>query len=148
MSQLTTDLLRELAQRMREHRARFEKLGYCDAVVGIRQLGEGGRAWRLAFEVYECTAVDEVPEEALREFDFVLEADEALWDEMFDAIRSHGGADAPHTINTLSHLGDRMKVTYEDPEGHDKLYRYMATLQAFFDLAAEGKTASQKGDSA
>ncbi len=28
-----------------------------------------------------------------------------------------------------------MKVEYEDPEGHDRFYRFMATIQAFFDEA-------------
>jgi hypothetical protein len=28
-----------------------------------------------------------------------------------------------------------MKVEYEDPEGHDKFYRFMATIQAFLDEA-------------
>ncbi len=44
-------------------------------------------------------------------------------------------ADAGHTLNTLSHVGDVIKVSYDDPEGHDKFYRYMATIQEFFDQA-------------
>ena len=138
MAELTLDLLRELARRMKDARADFEKLGYCDAVVGLRALGPQPRAYRLVFEVYECTGAEEVPPDGLSGADFVLEADDALWAEMIGAIREHGGADAAHTLNTLSHLGDRMRVVYEDPEGHDKLYRYMATLQAFFDLAGAG----------
>ena len=30
-----------------------------------------------------------------------------------------------------------MKAVYDDPEGHDKFYRFMATLQAFFDQARD-----------
>jgi hypothetical protein len=30
-----------------------------------------------------------------------------------------------------------MKVVYDDPEGHDKFYRFMATLQAFVDQASD-----------
>ncbi len=136
MAELTLDLLRALATRMKDVHADFEKLGYCDVVVGLRALGPEPRAYRLVFDVYECTGAEEVASDDLSDADFVLEADDALWDEMFRSIREHGGADAAHTLNTLSHLGDRMRVVYTEPEGHDKLYRYMASLQAFFDLAA------------
>jgi hypothetical protein len=54
---------------------------------------------------------------------------------MLESILAHGGADAAHTINSLTHIGDVMKVEYEDPEGHDKFYRFMATIQAFLDEA-------------
>ena len=54
---------------------------------------------------------------------------------MFASVISNGGADAAHTINSLTHIGDVMKVEYEDPEGHDRLYRYMATIQGFLDEA-------------
>ena len=55
--------------------------------------------------------------------------------EMLESIQKHGGADANHTINTLSHVGDVMRIEYEDAEGHDRFYRYMASIQEFFDQA-------------
>jgi hypothetical protein len=54
---------------------------------------------------------------------------------MIASIVRNGGADAAHTINTLSHVGDAVKVEYEDPEGHDRLFRFMASIQEFFDQA-------------
>ena len=54
---------------------------------------------------------------------------------MIESIRKHRGAGIDHSLNTLTHLGDVMKVQYEDAEGHDKFYRYMATIQEFFDQA-------------
>ena len=54
---------------------------------------------------------------------------------MLESIRANDGADAAHTLNTLTHVGDVMKVEYEDPEGHDRFYRFMATIQSFFDEA-------------
>ena len=56
---------------------------------------------------------------------------------MLDSIRKHGKAEPAYTLNSLSHLGDRMRVVYDDPEGHDKFYRFMATLQAYFDQSSE-----------
>jgi len=35
----------------------------------------------------------------------------------------------------MTHIGNVMKVEYEDPEGHDRLYRFMATIQEFLDEA-------------
>jgi len=29
-----------------------------------------------------------------------------------------------------------MRVLYDDPDGHDKLYRFAESVQEFFDLAA------------
>jgi hypothetical protein len=30
-----------------------------------------------------------------------------------------------------------MRVLYDDPDGHDKLYRFAESVQEFFDLAAK-----------
>ena len=59
---------------------------------------------------------------------------------MFEVIQKGGGLPTPsYTLNSLSHVGDRMKVVYDDPEGHDKFYRFMATIQAFVNQAADLK---------
>ena len=44
--------------------------------------------------------------------------------------------DAAHSLNTLTHFGEKIRVTYDDPDGHDKLYRFAESIQEFFDLAA------------
>jgi hypothetical protein len=119
-----------LRKRTTEDAARFEKLGTCDTSFGVRV---GDRLYGVHFDVYECTKVEE-PRDA-KGLDFVLAAEPALWKEMLRSIVAHGAADAQHTLNTLSHVGDRMKVEYEDAEGHDKFYRFMATIQEFFDQA-------------
>ena len=55
----------------------------------------------------------------------------------YESIQRSGTAEPSYTLKSLSHIGDRMQVLYEDPEGHDKFYRFMATLQAFVDQARE-----------
>ena len=55
--------------------------------------------------------------------------------ERVKAILQHGGADAKHTLNTLSHVGDVLRIETTDAEGHDKFYRFMASIQEFFDQA-------------
>jgi hypothetical protein len=133
----SVELLRELARRMNADRPRFEKLGFCDTVMGLRVLGDPPRLFELTFEVYECADVRELrsPEDA--ELDFTLEAPLEIWRQMFASIRRHDHAEPAYTLNSLSHIGDRMKVVYDTPEGHDKFYRFMATLQAFVDQARD-----------
>jgi hypothetical protein len=39
--------------------------------------------------------------------------------------------------NTLTHLGTPIKVLYDDPDGHDRLFRYNESIQEFFNLSAK-----------
>lgn len=119
-----------LQQRTKEDKARFEKLGYCDTSFGVRV---GGDLYSVAFEVYECVDVREGGD--AEKLDFVLSGPRAIWNDMVSAIVEHKGADAKHTLNTLSHVGDVLRVEAADAEGQDKFYRYMASIQEFFDQA-------------
>jgi hypothetical protein len=65
----------------------------------------------------------------------VLAAPRKVWGEMIESIVKNKGADAGHTLNTLSHVGDVIRVEYQDAEGHDRFYRFMASIQEFFDQA-------------
>jgi hypothetical protein len=56
---------------------------------------------------------------------------------MLENIQRNGEADAQHDLNTLAHFGEALKVSYADPEGHDKLYRFMESIQEFFDLSSQ-----------
>jgi hypothetical protein len=119
-----------LKKRTNEEAATFEKLGYCDTHFGVRV---GDDLYSLRFEVYECVEVQSGGDPA--ELDFVLSASLKVWKEMIASILANRGADADHTLNTLSHVGDVMSVDYEDAEGHDCFYRFMASIQEFFDQA-------------
>ncbi len=119
-----------LKQRTVEDAATFEKLGYYDTSFGVKI---DDTLYSLDFEVYECTGVREGGDAS--KLDFVLSAPRAVWNEMVESILKHGGADAEHTLNTLSHIGDVIQVEYEDAEGHDRFYRFMASIQEFFDQA-------------
>ena len=110
---------------------------YVTTLMGVRVLSEKPRLFGFEFDVCECTDVSEREPADESELDFVLEAPLAVWQEMLGAIHEHRGADAAHTLNTLSHLNDQIIVQYDDPEGHDKFYRFMASIQAYFDLARD-----------
>lgn len=133
----SVEFFRELASRMNADRATFEKLGFCDTVMGMRVLGEPPHLYALTFEVFDCADVRELKDPKDLELDFILEAPRDLWRKMFESIQEHGSAQPEFTLNSLSHLGDRMRVVYDDPEGHDKFYRFMATLQAYVDLSRD-----------
>ena len=125
-----------LQSRMREAADRFRRLGYFDTTFAVRVENGTERCFVLTFEVFDCVALREVASLAAGSVDFTLAGDLAAWREMLDNIRSHGQADAAHTINTLTHFGERIRVVYDDPDGHDKLYRFVESIQEFFDLAA------------
>lgn len=134
----SVEFFRALQALMRAERERFKRLGYFDTAFGVRVADAGGaRNYVLAFEVFDCTAVRAVADLGAETVDFVLEGDRPAWTEMLRNIRTHGAADVAHSINTLTHLGERMRVVYDDPDGHDKLYRFAESIQEFFDLAAK-----------
>jgi hypothetical protein len=129
-----------LATAMAAEQERFRRLGFFDATIGVRVLADadGGveRLFVLAFEVFECARVAEVARFAPGQVDFVLAGKASAWREMFENIRQNGGADVAHSINTLTHFGEQLSLHYDDPDGHDKLYRFAESVQEFFDLAA------------
>ncbi len=127
----------ELATRMNADRPTFEKLGFCDIVLGVQVVGKTSHLYALTFEVFECTDVRELRDASEVELEFTLEAPAALWREMIESIQKNGLALPEYTLNSLSHIGDRMQVVYDDPEGHDKFYRFMATLQEYINLTRD-----------
>ncbi len=133
----SVEFFQELANRMQTNAAGFEKLGFCDTTMGVKVDGDGSHLYGMTFEVFDCIDVRELSSPSDLELDFTLEAPLSLWKEMFESIKKTGQPEPAYTLNSLSHVGDRMKVVYDDPEGHDKFYRFMATIQAFVDQASD-----------
>ena len=125
-----------LQREMRSERERFSRLGFFDTTFGVRVLlpGAAPAEFTLVFEVFDCVRV--AGGLAGVEADFVVEGSFAAWREMLDAIHELGAADTAHSLNTLTHFGEALQVRYDDPDGHDKLYRFAESVQQFFDLAA------------
>src|SRR6266436_5557928 len=103
-----------LQREMRAERERFSRLGFFDTTFGVRVLADG----------------DGAPAE------FALEGRFGAWREMLDAIHELGAADTVHSLNTLTHFGEALQVRYDDPDGHDKMYRFAESIQEFLDLSA------------
>jgi hypothetical protein len=126
-----------LREAMHAERDRFSRLGFFDTTFGVRVLPEDGGAaaeFVLTFEVFDLATVGEGRGDL--ETDFVLEGRLAAWREMLDSIHALGEADTAHSINTLTHFGEGLTLRYDDPDGHDKLYRFAESIQKFFDLSA------------
>ncbi|MGH7960961.1 MAG: hypothetical protein ACRERD_03915 [Candidatus Binatia bacterium] len=123
---------------MRQHEERFRRLGFIDTTFGVHVVGADSQEWRyqLAFEVFDCREVSEVAAFDLSAIDFVLKGDLAAWVEMLENIRQHNGADVTHSLNTLTHFGERLAMLYDDPDTRDKFFRFQESIQEFFDLAS------------
>lgn len=127
-----------LKQKMEAQQDRFRRLGFIDTTFGVRVANNGkSRSFVLEFEVYDLKNVRELPSIDLKQVDFLIEGDASVWREMIENIRRNGEADASHDLNTLAHFGEQLKVVYADPDGHDKLYRFMESIQGFFDLSSQ-----------
>lgn len=133
----SVEFFEALQQRMREAAERFRRLGYFDTTFAVRVRNGAERCFVLSFEVFDCVGVREVNSTAGEPVDFTFEGGLEAWREMFENSRAHGRADSDHSINTLTHFGEKIGVVYDDPDGHDKLYRFVESIQEFFDLAAD-----------
>ena len=121
----------------------FRRLGFCDALVGVKVLAENGqdkdRSFLLTFNGYSCDSVQEV-DNIEQAADFVMEAKLGAWQEMIENIAANGGADLSHTLNYLVMPGVPMKVTSQDQLKDDVFSRFISTFQEFFDGAQHVKT--------
>jgi hypothetical protein len=123
-----------LQREMRSEKERFSRLGFFDTTFGVRVLADGSAPadFVLAFEVFDCVRISAGPAET----DFVVEGTAAAWRDMLDNIHALGAADTAHSLNTLTHFGEGLQVRYDDPDGHDKMYRFAESIQEFLDLSA------------
>ena len=128
------DFFQVLQREVAAERERFSRLGFFDTTFGVRVVQDGEPAeFTLTFEVFDCIRVADGIEPGV---DFVIEGSLAAWKDMLDNIHELGAADTAHSLNTLTHFGESLRVRYDDPDGHDKMYRFAESIQEFFDLSA------------
>ncbi|HVA82150.1 MAG TPA: hypothetical protein VNF29_14580 [Candidatus Binataceae bacterium] len=134
----STDYFEALKGKMTAQPEKFRRLGFIDTTFGVR-VGHNGktRNFVLEFEVFDLKNVREVDAIDLKKIDFMIEGDAKIWREMIENIHRNGEADSAHDLNTLTHFGEQLKIVYDDPDGHDKLYRFMESIQKFFDLSSQ-----------
>jgi len=134
----STEYFEALKTQMAAAQEHFSRLGFIDTTFGVSVANNGkSRNYILEFEVFELKKVTEVPSIDLKKVDFAISGDDRVWREMIENIKRNGAADTDHDINTLAHFGEQLKIQYDDPDGHDKLYRFMESIQEFFDLSSK-----------
>jgi len=128
----------ELVARAAADTAAMERLGIAEFRFGMEVvLPDGGRPlFGLVLDGYDIGAEGPVDEAAFGP-DVVFSGPLEAWTEMIGWIEANGPADAGHSLNGLSIAGVPFEVRSADAMGSDKFYRYMGTLQAVIDAAAD-----------
>ena len=115
----------------------FERLGSCDADVGVQV---GDRCFAITFDAFAITKVAEAPCDAPGDLDFVLLQTPEAWRAMLENIKANGQADALYTLNSLDLSSSDGLATGEDYTRRDLFYRFNQTFQEYFDISAEMDT--------
>ena len=128
----------ELVARATADAAAIERLGIAEFRLGVEiLLPDGSRPlFGVVLDGYDIDAAGRV-DEATFGPDVVLSGPLDAWTEMVGWIEAHGPADSAHSLNGLSIAGIPFEVRAADAMGSDKFYRFMGTLQAVFDAAAD-----------
>jgi hypothetical protein len=131
----------ELARLMNDNEAAFRRVGYADVAWGVEILpGESERSsrrFRIVFEEYSCTAVEEVPPEGTAEVAFTMQATLDTWKDMITNIQANNGPDLEHSLNRLALLDDPIYIAAADFLSRDLFARFGQTYQLFFNGATQ-----------
>jgi hypothetical protein len=138
-----------LADSMSRKPEKYRRLGVIDLTLIAKIDFPDGHSERfgLAFEGYRCAQVCALPDGAAipGKHPVVLEGEIEAWKEMVENIQAHGAADLTHTLNYLT-LPDwplrLVPASAEDQLDVDRFYRYIETLQEFFNEAADSAVRS------
>ncbi len=128
----------ELVARATADPAALEHLGIADIRLGMEVvLPDGARPlFGLVCDGYDVTSTG-VVDEATFAPDVVFSGPLEAWIEMIGWIEANGPADSAHSLNGQSIAGIPFEVRSPDAMGSDKFYRFMGTLQAVVDAAAD-----------
>ena len=124
----------EAVREIINHDEAYRRLGTCDIEMGVEV---GDRLFRLTFEAFECTNVEEIDRSLEDELDFVLAMPFDGWKEMLENIKQHGRADLNHTLNTLDLAAPDEFARSRDYYRRDLFYRFNQSFQNFFDASAK-----------
>jgi hypothetical protein len=139
---------RELAGRMERAPERYRKLGPVELTLVPRIVfPDGGtELYELVFSGLQCTRVERIPSPAAVRgpHPVLVEGEYAAWREMIENIYTNGAADLTHTLNYLTLPDWPLRIVPLDEAGGqldaDRFYRYIESLQEFFNEAAHVPT--------
>lgn len=134
----------ELARLMNDHEADFKRFGYADVAWAVEVQpstpGQQPQVFRMVFEEYSCTAVEELAPEAKADVAFTLQATYDTWKEMIRNIQTHNGPDLNHSLNRLALMDHPIYIAAPDFLSRDLFARYGQTYQLFFNGAVHVPT--------
>jgi hypothetical protein len=144
----SVDWFERLAAAMDAAPERYRRIGPMDLTLVPRIVMPDGRArtFVLLFQGFRCVSVAEVPDpsRARGPHPVMLEGDYDAWRGMVENIRTHGAADLQHTLNFLTLPDWPLRIVPLDETGGqldaDRFYRYIESLQEFFNEAARVET--------
>lgn len=135
----------ELGRLMNANEAAFKRLGYADVAWAVEiqpvDAGQPSRLFRLVFEEYSCTSVEELAPGKPAEVAFTMQATYDTWKEMMVNIQANHGPDLHHTLNYLALPDDPIYIDAPDFLSRDLFARYGQTYQEFFNGAVHIPTA-------
>lgn len=134
----------ELARLMNENEVAFKRLGYADVAWAVEiqpsAPTQPHQLFRIVFEEYSCTAVEEVAPEVKSDVAFTLQATYDTWKEMIQNIQAHHGPDLHHSLNRLALMDDPIYIAAPDFLSRDLFARFGQTYQLFFNGAVHVPT--------
>jgi hypothetical protein len=128
----------QMAAAMNAQPDRYSVLGDLDLVLGVivdRAPADAFRV-RLTFDGIECVDVSTMEPGDERVTDCWLEGPLDAWTAMLSDVRGNGRATGRQTLNSLTMVGDEIRLCGTDVMGVDKFSRFNQSLQEFFDGAA------------
>ncbi|MXX18374.1 MAG: PAC2 family protein, partial [Dehalococcoidia bacterium] len=93
----STEWFQEAADRLNASDS-FERLGSCDAEVGVRV---GDRCFAITFDAFAITDVAEVPCDAPGDLDFILLQSPDQWRAMLEIFFNYWASYEIYTLNSL-----------------------------------------------
>ena len=144
----SAEWFRRLAAAMAAAPERYRKLGPVDLTLIPRIVMPDGttRTFVLRFDGFRCASIDEVAaaDTYRGPHPVALEGEYVHWREMIESIAANGGADLNHTLNFLTLPDWPLRIVPLDEGGGqldaDRFYRYIESLQEFFNEAAHVET--------
>lgn len=134
----------ELARLMNANEAAFKRLGYADVTwaVAIQDMPDKQPPllFRMVFEEYECTRVEELSGDIDGEAAFTMQATYETWQDMVKNIQANHGPDLEHSLNYLALPDDPLYIAAPDFLSRDMFARYGQTYQLFFNAAMDVPT--------
>ena len=124
---------------MNENEAVFKRVGAADVTWAVEvqptMPDQVLRVFRMVFEDYSCTSVEELDPEVEADVSFTLQATYDTWKEMIENIQANRGPDLEHSLNRLALMDDPIYIAADDFLERDLFARYGQTYQLFFNGA-------------